>query len=219
VAPLRLVIRKAFNPNGDTSWFNGIVAIINQITLLTVILTGAALIREREHGTLEHLMVMPLTALEIALAKVWANGLVILTAATISLFVVVKGALAVPIAGSIPLFLGGVMLYLFFATALGIFLGTVSRTMAQFALLIILLIFTLQMLSGGSTPVESQPEWLQRLTLVLPSRHFVTFAQAIIFRGAGLDIVWPQFAAVGGIGLAFFIYALSRFRTSIAASR
>lgn len=111
------------------------------------------------------------------------------------------------------------MLYLFFATALGIFLGTVSRTMAQFALLIILLIFTLQMLSGGSTPVESQPEWLQRLTLVLPSRHFVTFAQAIIFRGAGLDIVWPQFAAVGGIGLAFFIYALSRFRTSIAASR
>jgi ABC-2 type transport system permease protein len=215
----QFVIRKAFNPNGDTTWFNGIVAIINQITMLTVILTGAALIREREHGTLEHLMVMPLTALEIALAKVWANGLVILTAATISLFVVVKGALAVPIAGSIPLFLGGVMLYLFFATALGIFLGTVARTMAQFALLIILLIFTLQMLSGGSTPVESQPEWLQRLTLVLPSRHFVTFAQAIIFRGAGLDIVWPQFAAVGGIGLAFFIYALSRFRTSIAASR
>lgn len=215
----QFVIRKAFNPNGDTTWFNGIVAIINQITLLTVILTGAALIREREHGTLEHLMVMPLTALEIALAKVWANGLVILTAATISLFVVVKGALAVPIAGSIPLFLGGVMLYLFFATALGIFLGTVARTMAQFALLIILLIFTLQMLSGGSTPVESQPEWLQRLTLVLPSRHFVTFAQAIIFRGAGLDIVWPQFAAVGGIGLTFFIYALSRFRESIAASR
>ena len=66
---------------------------------------------------------------------------------------------------------------------------------------------------------KAKPEWLQRLTLVLPSRHFVTFAQAIIFRGAGLDIVWPQFAAVGGIGLAFFVYALSRFRESIAASR
>ena len=217
--PLRLVIRKAFNPNGDTSWFNGIVAIINQITLLTVILTGAALIREREHGTLEHLMVMPLTALEIALAKVWANGLVILVAATVSLFVVVQGMLRVPVAGSIPLFLVGVATYLFFATALGIFLGTIARTMAQFALLIILLIFTLQMLSGGSTPVESQPEWLQRLTLVLPSRHFVSFAQAIIFRGAGLETVWPQFAAVAGIGLVFFVYAISRFRDSIAASR
>jgi len=218
-APLRLVIRKAFNPNGDTSWFNGIVAIINQITLLTVILTGAALIREREHGTLEHLMVMPLTALQIALAKVWANGLVILVAATVSLFVVVKGMLQVPIAGSIPLFLVGVATYLFFATALGIFLGTIARTMAQFALLIILLIFTLQMLSGGSTPVESQPDWLQWLTLVLPSRHFVSFAQAIIFRGAGLETVWPQFAAVAGIGLAFFVYAIGRFRESIAASR
>lgn len=219
VAPLRLVIRKAFNPNGDTSWFNGIVAIINQITLLTVILTGAALIREREHGTLEHLMVMPLSALEIALAKVWSNGLVILVAATVSLFAVVKGMLGVPIAGSIPLFLVGVATYLFFATALGIFLGTIARTMAQFALLIILLIFTLQMLSGGSTPVESQPEWLQWLTLVLPSRHFVSFAQAIIFRGAGLETVWPQFAAVAGIGLVFFVYAISRFRDSIAASR
>lgn len=219
VAPLRLVVRKAFNPNGDTSWFNGIVAIINQITLLTVILTGAALIREREHGTLEHLMVMPLTALEIALAKVWSNGLVILVAATVSLFVVVQGMLHVPVAGSIPLFLVGVAVYLFFATALGIFLGTIARTMAQFALLIILLIFTLQMLSGGSTPVESQPEWLQRLTLVLPSRHFVSFAQAIIFRGAGLETVWPQFVAVAGIGLAFFAYAISRFRESIAASR
>ena len=217
--PMRLVIRKAFNPNGDTSWFNGIVAIINQITLLTVILTGAALIREREHGTLEHLMVMPLTAFEIAIAKVWANGLVILVAATVSLFVVVKGMLHVPIAGSIPLFLLGVAVYLFFATALGIFLGTVARTMAQFALLIILLIFTLQMLSGGSTPVESQPEWLQRLTLVLPSRHFVSFAQAIIFRGAGFEAVWREFAAVAGIGLAFFFYSISRFRDSIAVSK
>ncbi|MCE9630276.1 MAG: ABC transporter permease [Planctomycetia bacterium] len=218
-SPMRLVVRKAFNPNGDTSWFNGIIAIINQITMLTVILTGAALIREREHGTLEHLMVMPLTAFEIVMAKVWSNSLVILVAATLSLLIVVRSILQVPIAGSIPLFLAGVAVYLFFATALGIFLGTVARTMAQFALLIILLIIALQMLSGGSTPVESQPPWLQTLTLVLPSRHFVTFAQAIIYRGAGFDIVWPQFAAVGGIGLAFFIYSLSRFRESIATSR
>jgi ABC-2 type transport system permease protein len=218
-SPVRLVIRRAFNPNGDTAWFNGVVAMINQITMLTVILTGAALIREREHGTLEHLLVMPLTAFEIALAKVWSNSLVILVAASVSLLVVVRLLLQVPIAGSVPLFLGGVVLYLFFATALGLFLGTVARTMAQFALLIILLIIVLQMLSGGSTPVESQPEWLQWMTLVLPSRHFVAFAQAIIYRGAGLDIVWPQFTAVAGIGMAFFAYSLGRFRESIAVSR
>jgi ABC-2 type transport system permease protein len=218
-APVRVVIRKAYNPNGDTSWFSSIVAIINQVTTLTIILTGAALIREREHGTIEHMLVMPLTAFEIALAKVWANGLVVLLAVTASLFLVVRMILAVPIAGSPVLFLAGVVLYLFFATALGVFLGTVTRTMAQFALLIILLIIVLQLLSGGNTPVESQPDWMQRLTLVLPSRHFVAFSQAIIYRGAGLETVWPEFLAVAGMGLLFFVFSLKLFRQSIAVSR
>jgi ABC-2 type transport system permease protein len=217
--PLQIVIRKAFNPNGDASWFASIVAIINQITTLTVILTGAALIREREHGTIEHLLVMPLNAFEIAMAKIWANGLVILVATTASLFLVVKMLLAVPIAGSPWLFLFGVVLYLFFATALGVFLGTVARSMAQFALLIILIIVVLQLLSGGGTPVESQPLWLQRITFFLPSRHFVSFSQAIIYRGGGLRAVWPNFLAVGGIGLAFFIFSLRRFRQSIAVTK
>ncbi len=217
--PVTLVVRKAYNPNGDTSWFTSIVAIINQITTLTVILTGAALIREREHGTIEHMLVMPLSAFEIALAKVWANGLVVLVAVTVSLFFVVRMILAVPIAGSPALFLVGVVLYLFFATALGVFLGTVTRTMAQFALLIILLIIVLQLLSGGNTPVESQPDWMQRITLILPSRHFVAFSQAIIYRGAGLETVWPQFLAVAGIGLLLFVFSLRIFRQSIAVSR
>src|SRR4030095_11231752 len=129
--PIRLVVRKLFNPNGISAWFTSIVAMINQLTLLTVVLTGAAVIREREHGTLEHLLVMPRSALEIALAKVWANGLVILLATGMSLYLVVRTALRVPFAGSVTLWFVGVILYLFFATALGIFLGTISRSMAQ----------------------------------------------------------------------------------------
>ena len=138
-----------------------------------MVLTGAALIREREHGTIEHLLTLPLTPFEIAISKVWANGLVILLVVTASIVLVVRTLLDVPIAGSLPLFLVGVVLYLFFATALGLYLGTVARSMAQFALLIILVVIVLQLLSGGSTPVESQPLWMQRLTLLLPSRHFV----------------------------------------------
>lgn len=217
--PAQLVVRKAFNPNGDTSWFNSIVAVINQVTMLTTILTGAALIREREHGTIEHLLVMPLTALEIAMAKVWSNALVILVAVMASLTFVIRGVLQVPIAGSTGLFLVGVILYLFFATALGVFLGTIARTMAQFALLIMLILIVLQLLSGGSTPVESQPLWLQRLTFFLPSRHFVSFSQSIIYRGAGIEAVWPNFLVVALIGLAFFVYSLSQFRRSISMSK
>lgn len=217
--PINLIIRKLFNPNGVSSWFKSVVAIINQISLLTVVLTGAAVIREREHGTLEHLLVMPLNAFEIAMAKVWANSLVILVATAASLFLVVQMALKVPFAGSVTLWFVGVILYLFFATALGIFLGTISRSMAQFALLIILVIVVLQLLSGGSTPVESQPKWLQYLTYFLPARHFVSFSQIIIYRGGGIRAVWLQFLMVTGVGLVFFVYSLGLFRKSIAVSK
>jgi ABC-2 type transport system permease protein len=216
---INLVVRKIFNPNGVSSWFTSVVAIINQLTLLTIVLTGAAVIREREHGTLEHLLVMPLSAFEIAMAKVWANALVILLATAMSLFLVVQTALKVPFAGSVLLWFGGVLLYLFFATALGVFLGTISRSMAQFALLIILVILVLQLLSGGSTPVESQPKWLQAVTYLLPSRHFVSFSQVIIYRGGGFSAVWKQFAMVSAIGLAFFAYSVALFRKSIAVTK
>jgi ABC-2 type transport system permease protein len=217
--PVELTVRKLFNPNASSSWFKSVVAIINQITLLTVVLTGAAVIREREHGTLEHLLVMPLTAFEIAMAKVWANGVVILVATAASLALVVRMALKVPFAGSVVLWFAGVVLYLFFATALGIFLGTISRSMAQFALLIILVIVVLMLLSGGSTPVESQPKWLQYLTYLLPARHFVSFSQIIIYRGGGLGAVWTQFLMVCAVGLAFFAYSLKLFRKSIAVAK
>jgi ABC-2 type transport system permease protein len=217
--PINLVIRRLFNPNGESSWFVSIVAIVNQVTLLTVILTGAAVIREREHGTLEHLLVMPLTAFEIAMAKVWANSLVIVVATALSLYIVVKMALQVPFAGSVTLWFSGVLLYLFFATALGLFLGTISRSMAQFALLIILVVLVLQLLSGGTTPVESQPVWLQRMTFFLPSTHFVSFSQKIIYRGGGISAVWPQFLMVTAVGLGFFVYSLALFRKSIAVTK
>jgi ABC-2 type transport system permease protein len=217
--PARLIVRKLFNPNGESAWFTSVVAIINQLTLLTIVLTGAAVIREREHGTLEHLLVMPLTAFQIAMGKVWANALVILIATAISLYVIVQTVLGVPFAGSHALWFGGVALYLFFATALGLFLGTISRSMAQFALLIVLVVVVLQLLSGGSTPVESQPSWLQALTYLLPTRHFVTFSQVIVYRGGGLGAVWPSFAVVGGVGLAFFVYSVGAFRKSIGVSK
>jgi len=200
-------------------WFTSVVVIINQLTLLTIVLTGAAVIREREHGTLEHLLVMPLSAFEIAIAKVWANGLVILLATALSLYLIVQMALKVPFAGSHLLWFTGVILYLFFATALGIFLGTISRSMAQFALLIVLVVLVLQLLSGGSTPVESQPSWLQTITYLLPSRHFVDFSQVIIYRGGGFSAVWRHFAMVAAVGVTFFVYSVGRFRKSIAVAK
>ncbi len=214
--PAELAPRMLFNPNLTQAWFGGVMEVINQITMLSIILTGAALIREREHGTVEHLLVMPLTAFEIMLAKVWSMGLVVLVAASLSLKLVVQGWLAVPIGGSIGLFLLAAALHLFATTSMGIFLGTLARSMPQLGLLTILVLMPLEILSGGTTPRESMPELVQHIMLVAPTTHFVDLAQAILFRGAGLEIVWPQFLAIIAIGAAFFAAALSRFRKTIA---
>jgi ABC-2 type transport system permease protein len=209
---INLAVRIAFNPNVTTSWFMSIMAIITNITMLAIILAGAAIIREREHGTMDHLLVMPLTPFEIAMAKVWANGLVITVAVGLSLALVVRVIMGIPIAGSVPLFMFGVALYLFFATAVGILLGTIARSMPQLGLLYIMIALPMNLLSGANTPVESMPTFLRLLMQASPSTHFVSFAQAILYRGAGLDVVWPQFLAVTLIGGIFFALALLRFR-------
>ncbi|CAD5108712.1 ABC transporter permease [Zestomonas carbonaria] len=213
--PAQLAVRMSFNPNLTQSWFGAVMEVINQITMLSIILTGAALIREREHGTVEHLLVMPLTAFEIMAAKVWSMALVVLGAAAFSLVAVVQGWLAVPISGSVPLFLLGAALHLFATTSMGIYLGTVARSMPQLGLLTILVLMPLQILSGGTTPRESMPVLVQHIMELAPTTHFVSLAQAILYRGADLAIVWPQLLAIIAIGSMFFLAALRRFRKTI----
>ncbi len=215
--PVGLVLRARFNPELDSAWFGSIMEVINNVTMLSIILAGAALIREREHGTIEHLLAMPVTPFEIMAAKVWAAGLVVLAACALSILFVVQGLLRVPIEGSLALFLAGAALHLFATTSMGIVLGTVARSMPQFALLIILVLLPLEMLSGATTPRESMPEAVQAVMLAAPTTHFVAMAQGILYRGAGLDVVWPHFAALAAIGAALFGFALMRFRRAIGA--
>jgi len=210
-----LALRARFNPQLNKSWFGAVMKLIDNVTLLALVLTGAALIREREHGTIEHLLVMPVTPFEIMAGKVWAMALVVLAATTCSLVFVVQGAIGVPIEGSIPLFLAGAALHLFATTSLGIFLGTMARSMPQFGMLMILVLLPLQILSGGTTPRESMPEAVQFIMLAAPNTHFVMLAQAILYRGAGLEVVWPQFITLALIGSIFFLISLARFRKTI----
>ncbi|WP_339650894.1 ABC transporter permease [Halopseudomonas pelagia] len=213
--PVELALRARFNPSLDRAWFGSVVEIINNITLLSIILTGAALIREREHGTIEHLLVMPVTPTQIMLSKVWSMALIVLVAAFLSLNLMVRGALGVPIDGSLALFFTGAALSLFATTSMGIFLATLARNMPQFGMLLMLAIIPLQMLSGGTTPRESMPEIVQNIMLIAPTTHFVELGQAILYRGAGLEVVWQQFLALALIGTVLFFLSLARFRKTI----
>lgn len=214
--PVELAMRMRFNPNLTQSWFGALMEVINSITMLSIILTGAALIRERERGTIEHLLVMPVTPFEIMVSKVWSMGLVVLVAATGSLIFVVRGALQVPIEGSITLFLLGATLHLFATTSMGIFLATIARNMPQFGMLLMLVLLPLQMLSGGMTPRESMPEFVQGLMLMAPTTHFVELGQAILYRGAGIGVVWSSYLFLIVIGSALFAFSLARFRKTIS---
>lgn len=215
--PVELETRMRFNPNLNSVWFGSVMELVNSITALSIILTGAALIRERERGTIEHLLVMPLTSFEIMVSKVWSMGLIVVVIASLSMVLVVQGLLAVPIQGSLPLFIAAIAVYLFTTTSLGILLATVARSMPQLGLLLLVILLPLQMLSGGMTPRESMPILVQNLMLAAPTTHFVALAQAILYRGAGFSIVWPEFVTLFGIGLVFFLAALSRFRRTIAS--
>lgn len=219
--PLTAINTRAhFNPNMEQSWFVAINQVINNISVLAIFLTGAAVLREREHGNIEHLLVMPLRPYELMFAKVWANGLVVLLGAMASLFLVVKGAIGVPIVWeSVPLFATGMAIYLFSVTALGIMLATMVRSMPQFGLLAFPVFIAMSLLSGGQTPLESMPAPLQKFMQFVPSTHFVSFSQAVLFRNADLGMVWPGMAKMFVIGAVYTIFTLSRFKKMLAATQ
>ena len=210
-----VVTRNRFNPNLTRSWFGSVIELMNNITMLAIILTGAALIREREHGTLEHLLVMPVTSFEIMVSKVWSMTLVVMLVSGLSLTFVIRGALQVPIEGSMLLFMCGMLLHLFAVTSMGIFLACIAQNMPQLGMLLILVLMPMQMLSGGMTPMESMPEAVQFIMKAAPTTHFVQFSQAILYRGAGLEVVWRSFLWLGGIGSALFVLSWLRFRRSV----
>lgn len=214
--PVTVEERMRFNANLTASWFGALIEVINLITLLAIVLTGAALIREQEKGTIEHLLVMPLTPFEIMLSKIWSMGMVVLISATLSLIFIVKGALNVPIIGSIPLFLLGSILHLFAISSIGIYLATIARNMPQFGMLMLLVLIPLQMLSGGMTPRESMPEIIQNVMLIAPTTHFIELSKSILFKDAGFAIVWKQFIMLFIIGIVFFYFAHKRFRSTIS---
>jgi ABC-2 type transport system permease protein len=155
---------------------------------------------------------MPITPTQIVLSKIIANGLVILVVVFLSVMLILRGLIGIQIGGSILLFLFVTALYLCFCTGLGIFLGTIVRSMPQLGLLYILIILPMNLLSGGFTPLESMPIVLQKIMAFVPSTSFVSMAQAILFRGAGIEVLLKEIAIVVIAGAALLLYSITRFR-------
>ena len=215
-APARVSLRYQYNPNAESYWYTTVMQMVTNITILGIVLVGAAVIREREHGTIEHLLVMPVRASELAIAKILANGLVIEASTLLSIWFVVNRVLGVPIHGSVAFFALGAFLYVFSVASLGIMLATIAPSMPQFGLLSTPVYGILFLLSGAATPVESMPLVIQPLVNLLPTTQFVSFSQAVLYRAAQMDSVWPQVAGFCISGGLFLALALARFRSMLA---
>ena len=210
--PVRAAVNLQYNPNNQSSWFMGAAMAGNNIMLITLVLVGAAVIRERERGTMEHLLVMPVTATEIVVAKILANGLVVSAAAVLSMKFVVGGAIGAHLAGSLALYALGVVLFMFSVASLSVMLATLAPTMPQYSLLMVPTYIVFMMFSGSTSPRANMPEMAQRVSEYWPSTQFAHFAQSVMFRGAGLETVWVQLLALSLAGAVFLGLALVRFR-------
>lgn len=215
IMPSQSVINIAFNPNGESKWFLGAMQVNNMITMLGLVLVGAAVIREREQGTMEHMLVMPVSSTQMVLAKILSNSLVVCAAAALSMHFVVGDIIGAQMQGSTWLYFFGSLVFMFSIASLAVMLATVAPTMPQYSLLMVPMYVVALMFSGASSPRSNMPETAQWVSEYWPTTQFATFAQNVMFRGAGVDIVYPQLLLMAISGVLFMGLALLRFKTML----
>jgi ABC-2 type transport system permease protein len=213
---IRNELRVWYNPGLNDKWFNTISELLTMVTVACILLPAAAMIREKERGTLEQLLVSPLTPLQIMLSKLFSMMLVMLCGTTVAVFGIMMPFYGVPFVGSVPLFFLLTALYAFTNAGLGLVAATFARNSAQVGLVVLLMVMPIVMLSGTWTPMESMPPWLRALMYLSPLRHFIEIAYGILLRGAGFGVLWDSALPMAAIGVALFALGLARFRRQFA---
>ena len=200
-----------YNPNQNDAWFMGISELLTVITLFAILLPAAAMVREKERGTIEQLMVTPLSAFQILFPKVIAMTLVILAGTAIALFGVLGPAFDLPMRGSLVLFFLITALYVFTTAGLGLLAATVARNLAQVGMLTVVILMPMLLLSGAWTPIEAMPEWMRLLAWISPLHYFLDAAYGILLKGVGMTLLWKPVLAMGLLGVAVFGAGMGRF--------
>ena len=204
--------RIRFNPDINEAWFSTISELLAVITVACVFLPSVAMVREKERGTVEQLLVSPLSPLQIMLAKVLAMTVVMLVGTAVGLFVIMQPLYDVPARGSLLLFFSLTALYALATAGIGMLAATFARNTGQLGMLLVLIIFPTIMLSGLWVQLESMPDWLRAIVNLTPLRYFVDIAYGILLRGVGFDVVWDSVLKMSMIGGVLFSLALWRFR-------
>ena len=201
-----------YNPDQKDTWFESISHLLRQITLFAILLPAAAMVREKERGTVEQLLVSPLTPFQIMLPKVLAMTVVILCATAVALFGVMRPVFGVPIKGSLVLFFGLTALFVFTTAGMGLAAATLTRNQAQVGMMTLLVVAPMLLLSGLVAPMEAMPAWARDLMILSPLRYFIEIAHGILLKGVGLSVLWDSVLAMGLLGSALFAFGVWQFR-------
>lgn len=210
-SPVALDLRARFNPELNRIWFGSVMEVINQVTLLSIILAGAALLREREHGTVEHLLVSPLRVSELFTAKVIPVVTLVPLAAVASVFGMVHGVFQTPIRGSVALFYAVTVVYVFAMASLGLAIAVLARNLGQAMMMLLLILYPMTLLSGAFSPPESMGLVMRWVSLLSPVRHYVDFGYQVLFKGNSLAYVWQDVVGILALGVALFVLSARRF--------
>lgn len=201
-----------YNPNQNESWFESISHLLRMITIFAIMLPAAALVREKEHGTVEQLLVSPLTPFQIMLSKVLAMTAVILVATAVALFGIMRPVFGVPVRGSVTLFFSLTALFVFTTAGMGLLAASLTRNQAQVGMMTLLVVAPMLLLSGITTPLEAMPAWVRTLMALSPLRYFIDIAHGMLLKGAGLQILWQPVSAMALLGGVLFAFGVWRFR-------
>ncbi len=201
-----------FNPTQDERWFQSISHLLRMITLFAVLLPAAALVREKERGTVEQLLVSPLSPFQIMFSKVLAMSGVILLATALALYGVLRPVFHVPMKGSTGLFFLLTALHVFTTAGFGLVAATLAKNQAQVAMMTLFVVGPMLLLSGITSPFESMPEWVQGIMTLSPLRYYIDITYGVMLKGAGLDLLWKPVGAMLLLGGTLFGFGMWRFR-------
>jgi len=202
--PLSIQTHRLFNQNSNSTWFMGLAELMSDVVLLVLLLVATVFVKEKEEGTWDIMLLMPVSSILTIFAKMFSQVVVILVGVWVSVGIVLFGVFNIPINGNLWHFFLLNLLFAFSLGGIGLVIAAVSNTVTEVGQYSFMLMMPLIFLSGAWTPISSMAPWLQKLSVISPVRYYIEASESIFFRGASFYDLIPYFVALSIIGVVLF---------------
>jgi len=208
--PLQIAVHKLYNPNGENRWFMSVTEMLAVATMLSIILTAVIFVKEKEHGTWDIMLLMPVNPMVMILAKTLSQVIIVTSGIMISTGFILFGAFHVPMNGSFAAFFVLSLLYAFTNAGIGLFIASVSKSTVEIAQKSVVIVMPMIFLSGSWTPIYAMHPFFQYLSVVSPLRYYIEGTIDLFFRGTPAPELWPQFLGLALLAVLLYSFGIRR---------